>query len=83
MAFKGLQGSKEERGEPQRGPSVTTGVTATRDTVARLTSGRHPPSMTQNGLLIARPTLNTLQPSLKSPAGGLYTIQPWDGVQDP
>ena len=29
IVSKGLQGSKEERGDPQRGPSVTHGVTAT------------------------------------------------------
>ena len=42
IAFKGLQDSKKERGEPQRGPSVTTW--RHRHTDARLTSSRHPPS---------------------------------------
>ena len=37
-----LQDSKEERGEPQRGPSVTN--RRHRHTEARLTSSRHPPS---------------------------------------
>ena len=64
IAFKGLQDSKEERGEPQRGPSVTT--RRHRHTDARLTSSRHPPRMTQNGLLIARPTSNTFQLSYES-----------------
>ena len=64
IAFKGLQDSKEERGEPQRGPSVTT--RRHRHTDARLTSSRHPPRMTQNGLPIARPTPNTSQLSCES-----------------
>ena len=64
IAFKGLQDSKEERGEPQRGPSVTT--RRHRHTDARLTLSRHPPRMTQNGLPIARPTPNTSQLSCES-----------------
>ena len=64
IAFKGLQDSKEERGEPQRGPSVTT--RRHRHTDARLTSSRHPPRMTQNGLPIARPTPNPSQLSCES-----------------
>jgi len=64
IAFKGLQDSKEERGEPQRGPSVTT--RRHRHTDARLTSSRHPPRMTQNWLLIVRSTSNTSQLSCES-----------------
>jgi len=52
IVSKGLQGSKEERGDPQRGPSVTHGVTATQtpDWLRADTS----PSMRQDGLPIAR-----------------------------
>ena len=48
IASKGLRGSKtsEERGEPQRGPTVIAGVTAAQTTdgllIARFTPGPHP-----------------------------------------